>query len=57
LKAKQALNKMALSQLLHVLASDAGSWRDIHSYLERSPHELLKAAEVEGIYHYWIRRG
>ena len=57
LKAKQALNKMLLSEVLHVIASDAGSWRDMHSYTEQSAHDLLEASELEGVYHYWIRRG
>ncbi len=57
LKAKQALNKMTPLEVLHVMATDAGSWRDMHSYLEHSSHELLEASECVGVYHYWVRRG
>ncbi len=57
LKAKQALNKLESGQVLHIVASDAGSWRDFHSYCEQSPHQLLKADQGDGVYSYWMQKG
>ena len=56
LKAKQALNKMSEGQVLHVVSTDAGSWRDFHSYTDQSSHQLLKAEDVDGVYSYWVRK-
>ncbi|NRB39502.1 MAG: sulfurtransferase TusA family protein [Pseudomonadales bacterium] len=57
LKAKQALNKMQSGQVLQILSTDAGSWRDFHSYTDQSKHALLKAEEADGVYSYWLRKG
>ena len=56
LKAKQALNQLAAGQVLHVIATDAGSWRDFHSYCEQSSHQLLKASQSNGVYSYWVQK-
>ena len=57
LKAKQALNKMSLGQVLQVLSTDAGSWRDFHSYTDQSAHDLIHAQEIDGVYSYRLRKG
>lgn len=55
LKAKQALNKMSSGEVLQLDATDAGSWRDIHAYIEQSAHQLVKAQQQDGLYRYWIQ--
>jgi TusA-related sulfurtransferase len=57
LKTKQSLNKMDIGQVLKVIATDAGSWRDIQVFAKNSTHELLNARQNEGQYCYWIRKG
>lgn len=57
LKAKQALNRVAPGEIVEVLATDAGSWRDFHVFATQGSHELLKAEEVDGEYHYQLRKG
>lgn len=57
LKAKQALNKMDAGQILEVLSTDAGSWRDFHSYTDQSAHQLLGAEQVDGVYSYYLGKG
>ena len=57
LKAKQALSRLATGQVLEVMATDAGSWRDFESFIAQSAHEML-AREARGeVYHYWLRKG
>ncbi len=56
LKAKQALARLGPGQLLEVMATDAGSWRDFESFIEQSPHEMPAREERGDIYHYWIRK-
>ncbi|MGB0468151.1 MAG: sulfurtransferase TusA family protein [Pontibacterium sp.] len=57
LKAKQALNRLAPGQVLKVLATDAGSIRDIKAYTEQSDHVLLESFTDAEPYVYIIRRG
>lgn len=56
LRAKVALNGMQSGQLLYLVATDAGSQRDIARFAELAGHELLQAEEREGEFHYWLRK-
>lgn len=56
LKAKQALNKMGPGDILHVLATDAGSQRDFQRFCELSGHALLGSTCLELEFHYWVRK-
>lgn len=57
LKAKQALNKMQMGQVLKVIATDSGSKRDFKAYTDQSDHELLQMFTEQEPYVYFIRRG
>ncbi|WP_028670096.1 sulfurtransferase TusA family protein [Saccharospirillum impatiens] len=58
LRTKQALAGMQSGETLEVLATDAGSWRDIPAYLSRAPHQLLEQDESEaGLFRFLIQRG
>ncbi len=57
LKAKQALARLKAGQLLEVIATDAGSWRDFETFAEQSIHELVEREERGEHFHYWIRKG
>ena len=54
--AKQALAGMQAGQLLEVIATDAGSWRDFESFVEHSRHTLVEREQADGIYRYWLRK-
>ncbi|MGM0693639.1 MAG: sulfurtransferase TusA family protein [Pseudomonadota bacterium] len=57
LKAKQALAGLTPGQLLEVMATDAGSWRDFETFVAQSSHQM-PAREARGdVYHYWVRKG
>ena len=47
LKAKRALNAMAVGQRLRILATDPGAPRDFQVFCQQSGHELL-SSEVQG---------
>ena len=57
LRAKVALNGMNAGQVLYLVATDAGSQRDISRFAELAGHSLLQAQEREGEFHYWLRKG
>jgi TusA-related sulfurtransferase len=57
LKAKQALNKLQVGQIVEILATDAGSYKDFHAFARQSSHELLFAEESNGEYRYLLRKG
>lgn len=55
LKCKLAMRDMCSGQVLWVQATDAGSWRDIPTFIEHSASTLLDARQYDGVYHYWIQ--
>lgn len=57
LKAKLALNNMEADQVLKVMATDPGSERDFHVFVEQSDHQILEFQKGESAYSYWIRKG
>lgn len=57
LKAKQALNRLEVGQVLKVIATDAGSIRDFKAYTEQSDHVMLDSFTDEEPYVYIIQRG
>lgn len=57
LKAKQALNRMQAGQVLLLLATDSGSWRDMHQFVEQAKHQMLKALSVDNEFRYTIKKG
>ena len=57
LKAKLALNGMDANQVLKVVATDPGSERDFHLFVEQSDHQILDFQKDDSAYSYWIRKG
>jgi len=56
LKAKLALNGLAKGEVLEVLASDSGSWKDIPAYLQQSSHCLLLQEQRGSDYYFLIEK-
>ena len=57
LKAKRALNGMAVGEQLRVLATDQGSVRDFRVFAEQSGHSLLDTRETDaGVYVHLIQK-
>ncbi|NMT63850.1 sulfurtransferase TusA family protein [Marinobacter orientalis] len=57
LKTKLELNSMAPGQELEVIATDAGSARDIPAFLRLSCHELVSSSEQGGCFTFVIKCG
>lgn len=57
LKTKLELNSMSPGECLEVIATDAGSNRDIPAYIGMSPHTLISQSEANGIYRFMIKCG
>lgn len=57
LKAKLQLGTMTAGQELEVLATDAGSARDIPAWLAHTAHELVASDEQQGRFRFVIRVG
>lgn len=56
LKTKQALKNMQVGQVVLVQTLDAGSWRDIPLFAQKSGHELLFAQQEQGVFCYLIKK-
>ncbi|MCM0611785.1 sulfurtransferase TusA family protein [Marinobacter sediminum] len=57
LKTKLELNNMSPGEELEVIATDAGSARDIPAFIELSRHQLLTSSEAHGQYRFMIKCG
>lgn len=57
LKTRQALRGLEAGAVLHVVASDSGSRRDIPAYVRQSEHDLVHFTEAGDEIHFWIRHG
>ncbi|MCB1662735.1 MAG: sulfurtransferase TusA family protein [Pseudomonadales bacterium] len=57
LKAKKALNEMAVGEVLEVHATDPGSERDFKVFAQQSCHEMLNFHENAGVFIYLLRKG
>ena len=57
LKAKLALNGLSSDQVLKVTATDPGSEKDFHLFVEQSDHQILDFKKDDQSYYYWIRKG
>ncbi|MCB1649634.1 MAG: sulfurtransferase TusA family protein [Pseudomonadales bacterium] len=57
LKAKLALNSLQPMQILKVIATDPGSERDFHVFVEQSRHSILAFEKDDSSYRYWIQKG
>lgn len=56
LKAKLALNNMDSRQVLKVVATDPGSEKDFHMFVNQSDHQILNFQKNEASYFYWIQK-
>lgn len=56
LKAKQALNQAPAGGYVRVLATDAGSVRDFHSYAELSGNRVYSFSARGGVYEYVLQK-
>jgi tRNA 2-thiouridine synthesizing protein A len=57
LKAKLALNTLAVGQVLEVIATDPASERDFHAFVSQSRHQILAFEKQDDAYCYWIKKG
>ena len=57
LKAKLALNAMEPKQVLKVVATDPGSEKDFHMFVQQSDNQILDFQKDENTYFYWIQKG
>ncbi len=57
LKTKLALNSMEPRQVLKVVATDPGSEKDFHLFVNQSDHQILDFQKDDAAYFYWIEKG
>lgn len=57
LKTKQALSSMQAGQVIKVVSTDAGSWRDIPAFVELTKHQLVKQNQDDQQFTFLIKKG
>ena len=56
LKAKKALAEMMSGEILHVISTDPGSFRDFQAFSKQTGNELIAHEENLKEYQYYIKR-
>jgi TusA-related sulfurtransferase len=56
LKAKKALNEMTTGQLLKVIATDPGSWRDFEAFARQTGNELVLQEKTDTALVFGLKR-
>ena len=53
----KAIRNMAVDEVVHLLATDPATERDVAKFCEFLPHQLIKTETQDDEYHYWIKKG
>ncbi len=56
LKAKKALNDMVSGQVLKVIATDQGAWRDFEAFARQTGNELVLQEKTETSFVFGLKR-
>ena len=56
LRAKKALSEMQSGQVLKVIATDPGAWRDFEAFARQTGNTLLQQEKTEDQYLFWLSR-
>ena len=56
LRAKKTLNAMGSGQILKIMATDPGSVKDFEAFAKQTGNELLDYSEVEGEFHFTLKK-
>ncbi len=56
LRTKKALSEMSSGEVLHVLATDAGSLKDFAAFARQTGNELLSSSETDRVFEYYLKR-
>lgn len=56
IRTKQAIDKMAVGQMLEMISTDPGSVADMQAWSRRTGHELLEHRQENGLFQFYIRK-
>ena len=56
IRTKQAIDKMAVGQVLEMISTDPGSVADMTAWSKRTGHELIEHRKGDGLYQFYIRK-
>jgi tRNA 2-thiouridine synthesizing protein A len=54
---RDSLDKIKVGQVVELLSDDAGSKTDVPAFCRRTGHQLQKAWEDNGAFHYLVKKG
>lgn len=53
---RKTIRLMATGEVLHIIADDPATVRDIPSFCQFMDHELLKSETATAPYQYWVKK-
>lgn len=56
LRTKKVLAEMASGEVLRVLATDPGAYKDFHAFAKQTGNSLLSDSEADQVFEFYFRR-
>ena len=56
MRSKKVLAGMSSGDVLYVISTDPGSVKDFDAFCKQTGNELLSSEEIDGKYHYYLRK-
>lgn len=56
MRSKKMLHNLSSGDVLYVISTDSGSVKDFEAFCYQSGNELLESSEIDGKYHYYIKK-
>ncbi len=56
IRARKAMDRVAVGDIIEVLATDKGSIADFKSFAAQTEHELIDSREEDGLYKHYLRK-
>ncbi|MDF7670172.1 sulfurtransferase TusA [Orbaceae bacterium ESL0721] len=53
---RKTIRELSVGQILHIIADDPATTRDIPGFCRHMNHELLQSQTDSTPYHYWIKK-
>ena len=57
IKTKKVLNDIESGQVIHIITTDIGSFKNFPSYSRQHGHEILEDYDEDGVYHFFVKKG
>ena len=56
LKLGKTMKKMNSGEIIHMIATDPGSKKDVPDWVQKNGHDMIKNEIIDGKFHYYVKK-